>query len=184
VINIDISIETTKAVRAVEVAKTNKYITLVEPRLQDILQWLKQGMNEYSIAEKLGICNDTWIEYRGKYPVLSKLYTQAQDSRNCLVVNAVLKRSLGYDYDETTTDRGEVTKTVTKHVPGDVNAQKFYLINRDPANWQPENRLESSNITINNYQLPELETKRQQILAEIQRLELNAAIDVECTKID
>lgn len=58
--------------------------------------------------------------------------------------NALLKRALGYDYEETTTDIQETTdgqqrkhiRKVKKHVPGDVLAMMYWLKNRRPDKWR------------------------------------------------
>jgi hypothetical protein len=171
--------ETTTAIEATDREKTDKYVALVEPRLQDILKWKSEGMNDYSIAEKLGIHYNTLTKYKAAQHELSDLYIQAQDKRNCLVVNAVFKRAIGYDYEETTTEADKLTKTVTKHVPGDVNAQKFHLINRDSEHWQPENRIENSHIIINNFQLPQLEADLAQIAEKRKALELQLGVGFE-----
>ena len=56
------------------------------------------------------------------------------------VENALLKRALGYDYEEvkTETENGVVTKvtTITKQVVPDVTAQIFWLKNRRPDKWR------------------------------------------------
>lgn len=67
------------------------------------------------------------------------------------VENALLKRALGYSYDEVTKERVldydpstgqvvgshmEVTKTVRKEVQGDTTAQIFWLKNRRPEQWR------------------------------------------------
>ena len=46
--------------------------------------------------------------------------------------NALLKRALGYEYDEITYENGEEVKRVTKQVAPDITAQIFWLKNRKP----------------------------------------------------
>lgn len=55
------------------------------------------------------------------------------------VENALLKRALGFSYNEVTvkeTDDGYEHKTVTKYIAGDTTAQIFWLKNRKPAEWR------------------------------------------------
>lgn len=77
--------------------------------------------------------------------------------------NALLKRALGYDYEEKTTEIEEVPsgkvdalgqpimktkrhiKTVTRHVPGDPAAQIFWLKNRKPDRWRDKPEVPISN---------------------------------------
>ncbi|MGL6058998.1 MAG: helix-turn-helix domain-containing protein, partial [Culicoidibacterales bacterium] len=53
---------------------------------------------------------------------------------------SLLKRALGYEYDEVTTttysNGEEETKRVTKHVVPDTTAQIFWLKNRKPDDWR------------------------------------------------
>lgn len=59
------------------------------------------------------------------------------------VESALLRRALGYDYEETTTEIHETAdgqrkhiKKVTRHVQPDVTAQIFWLKNRRPDLWR------------------------------------------------
>lgn len=72
--------------------------------------------------------------------------------------NALLKRALGYKFDEVTKELGEVVDTetgkrvqkmievkrVTKEVAPDVTAQIFWLKNRKPVEWRDKRQLEHS----------------------------------------
>ena len=60
------------------------------------------------------------------------------------VENALLKRALGYEYDEITTEYGKEIKRVTKQVVPDVTAQIFWLKNRKPDQWRDKQQIEHS----------------------------------------
>ena len=65
------------------------------------------------------------------------------------VENALLKRALGYSYNEVTQEADElgdlsVTKVVTKQVSPDVTAQIFWLKNRNPGLWRDRKETEIS----------------------------------------
>ena len=60
------------------------------------------------------------------------------------VENALLKRALGYQYDEITLEDGIETKRVTKEVIPDTTAQIFWLKNRKPDQWRDKQNLELS----------------------------------------
>ncbi len=49
------------------------------------------------------------------------------------VEKALLKRALGYEYDEVIYEGGQETKRVKKHVVPDTTAQIFWLKNRKPS---------------------------------------------------
>ena len=48
----------------------------------------------------------------------------------------MLKRALGYEYEEETYENGILTKKVKKQVPPDTTAQIFWLKNRKPNTWK------------------------------------------------
>src|SRR5699024_4520505 len=60
------------------------------------------------------------------------------------VENALLKRAMGYKYDEITYEDGEETKRVTKEVVPDTTAQIFWLKNRKPIEWRDKQQIEHS----------------------------------------
>ena len=138
----------TTAIEADRVGRPCKYSTHVEPRLIEIEAWIREGLTDYCIADNLGIHIATLCEYKNRYSELSETYTRARVRTVQKVTNAIFKRATGYDYEEVTREDGKPTKVVTKHVPGDVNAQKFYNINRDPEHWQPENRPQDIGVEI------------------------------------
>ena len=80
------------------------------------------------------------------YPEIAEALKRGKEVVDILVENALLKRALGYRYDEITREiamsaDGEanglaVTKVVTKEVQPDVTAQIFWLKNRKPDKWR------------------------------------------------
>ena len=181
-----------------KVGRPCKYESHVEPRLDEIEQWIKDGLTDYCIADNLGIHQNTLIRYRDNYINLRDTYTRAQIKQVQTVVNSVFKRANGYNYEEQTLEsfaikdeEGNVighelkpTKVVTKHIPGDVNAQKFYLVNRDSEHWQSENKVEYTNNTINNFQLPEAHQKVEQLLTEREKLRAVDVTGLEVVEVD
>ena len=63
--------------------------------------------------------------------------------------NALLKRALGYSYDEITEITDEkgrtTTKVITKQVIPDTTAQIFWLKNRKPNEWREKREVEINN---------------------------------------
>jgi hypothetical protein len=164
--------EATTAVEPQEKERVTKWLTLVEPRLKDILQWKSEGMNDYSIAEKLGIDRTTLWAYKDKYPTLSTLYTQAQDNRNCLVMNKMFERATGYEHKDLFIAQYQgsiVEKEILKHYPPDVQAADTYLRNNDPDYKGPKD-VENSHIIINNFQLDDAKVKISNMLQEYNKL--------------
>jgi hypothetical protein len=175
VINIDKIQEPTTLSDENNVKCITKYDTQVYPRLNDILEWLKQGMNDYSIAEQLGIHRDTLTAYKVKYSELSALYAQACDARNCLVMNKMYSKATGERVTllkQKLSKEGKVVDiTEEQYIPPDVNAADLYLRNHMDNYKSAKTDLSAGNVTINNFNSDEWQTKRQQILSEIQKLE-------------
>ena len=96
----------------------------------------RDGLTQQQIADNLGINVDTLIEYKKKYTDFSESLKKGKEVVDIEVENALLKRALGYKYDEVTYENGVETKRVTKEVQPDTTAQIFWLKNRKPNNWK------------------------------------------------
>lgn len=164
-----------------KMGRASKYETHVQPFLDDILIWLRDGMNEYSICDKLGISKETWISYKDTHLDLSDLYKRACEERNCLVANAVFNGSLGH---KAVIKKQKVLQSGTvvdfeeeEYIAPDMNAAKFWLTNRDSENWQDKGQKDTS-ISVN-FQLPELQQQRNNLLSEIEKLKAIDMTEVE-----
>ena len=96
----------------------------------------RDGLTQQQIADNLGINVDTLIEYKKKYTDFSEALKKGKEVVDFEVENALLKRALGYEYEEETYENGVETKRVTKEVQPDTTAQIFWLKNRKPNNWK------------------------------------------------
>ena len=102
------------------------------------------------------------------------------------------KRGMGYRYTETIremrtptvinelgekvqgTPKLQVVKTISKHIPGDVHAQKFWLTKRDPERWPDKQQIDLSgglNVNVN-----EMTEKHKAELKEIALLRAELAL--------
>ena len=113
--------------------------------------WARNGLTDEQIAHNMGICRDTLIEWKKKFPDISDALKRGKEVVDIEVENALLKRALGYEYTE---ERVEVSKEngkksvkttqTVKHVPPDTTAQIFWLKNRRPDRWRDKQQLEHS----------------------------------------
>lgn len=129
-------------------AKT-KYYTHVEPKLELIECWARDGLTDEQISKNLGIAYSTFKEYKKTYSDLSAALKKGKEIIDYQVENALLKRALGYEYEEITYEHGEETKRVVKQVAPDTTAQIFWLKNRKPLQWRDKRDIEHSG-NINN----------------------------------
>lgn len=138
----------------------SKYFTHVEPKLILIEGWARDGLTDEQIAKNLGIAYSTFREYKNKYSALSAALKKGKEVIDYEVENALLKRALGYEYDEITYENGEEVKRVTKQVAPDTTAQIFWLKNRKADKWRDKKDVEHSG-EINN---PYAELTTEQLL--------------------
>ncbi|WPK12251.1 helix-turn-helix domain-containing protein [Lysinibacillus louembei] len=105
-------------------------------------------------------------EWQNKYSEICDALKRGKEVIDRQVENALLKRALGYKYDEVTKEmvedgsgRLEVTKVVTKEVQPDVTAQIFWLKNRKPVEWRDKQQVEHSGIMNINNPMKDLTTE-------------------------
>lgn len=132
-----------------------KYQEWLTPEgLLKIEGWAKDGLTDEQIANNIGISRDTLYRWKNEFPDISDTLKKGKEVVDRQVENALLKRALGYEYDETTkeickdAETGEtrllVTKVVTKQVAPDTTAQIFWLKNRKPDKWRDRKDLDLS----------------------------------------
>lgn len=103
--------------------------------------WARDGLTDEQISQNIGITAKTLYEWKNKYGEICESLKRGKEVIDRQVENALLKRALGYKYDEVTVEDGAETKRVTKEVVPDTTAQIFWLKNRKPKDWrdkQPE----------------------------------------------
>ena len=122
----------------------------IQDKLILVEGWSRDGLTQQQIADNLGINVDTLIEYKKKYPDFSEALKKGKEVVDIEVENALLKRALGYKYDEVTYENGVETKRVTKEVQPDTTAQIFWLKNRKPKNWKDKQNSENTSDDVNN----------------------------------
>ena len=98
--------------------------------------WAKSGLTDEQIAKNIGIATSTFYEWKKKELEFSEALKKGKEVIDFEVENALLKRALGYEYEEETYENGILTKKVKKHVAPDTTAQIFWLKNRKPNNWK------------------------------------------------
>ena len=108
--------------------------------------WARDGLTDEQIAHNCGVNTATLYDWKNKHPKISEALKRGKKVVDIQVENALLKRALGYRYEEVTrektldTETGfsclTVTKKVTKEVVPDTTAQIFWLKNRRPDKWR------------------------------------------------
>jgi hypothetical protein len=129
---------------------------LTDDALLRVTGWARDGLTDEQVAHNMGIGYSTFREWLNKYPALLAALKKGKAPVDIEVENALLKRALGYEYEEVCTEVEEIpfktkdengntitiTKTkkhirkTTKMVVPDVTAQIFWLKNRRPGRWR------------------------------------------------
>lgn len=117
---------------------------LTEEGLLKLEGWARDGLTDEQVAHNVGISRSTLAVWKNKYPDLSDALKRGKEVVDRQVENALLKRALGYEYEEVTFEAGVETKRVRKEVQPDTTAQIFWLKNRKPADWRDKRDVEHS----------------------------------------
>lgn len=129
-----------------ELIKDN--LTLIESMVSD-------GLTDKEIAEKIGMSYSTFRRYKTQNADLKTAIAQGKDRRNQKVVEALYKCCTGYKYYEEVatkvkeevlaedgrtilTKEDVVVKSIKKYRAPDLNAQKYWLNNRDKTQWKED----------------------------------------------
>lgn len=125
-----------------------KYKEWLEPEgLLKLEGWAKDGLTDEQIAYNIGITAKTLYEWKKQYSEICEALKKGKEVVDRQVENALLKRALGYKYEEIKTEKTEEGKKVTvtvKEVVPDTTAQIFWLKNRKPDQWRDKRDIEHS----------------------------------------
>ena len=126
---------------------------LTKDGLLKIESWARDGLTNEQIAKNIGISRKTLQEWINKYSDIRDALKKGKEVVDIEVENALLKRALGYEYEEVKTLIEEVdgkkkkkVEKVTRHVPADVSAGIFWLRNRKGFVWSNRDAIEAKRI--------------------------------------
>lgn len=120
---------------------------LSEDGLLKLQGWARDGLTDEQIAQNMGINVSTLYVYKNKYAEIAEALKRGKEVVDREVENALLKRALGYSFQEVTeteTDKGTEVKTTYKQMAPDVTAIIFWLKNRKPKDYRDKQEIEVS----------------------------------------
>ena len=139
----------------IPIGRKGKFDEWLTPDGLTMLEGLaRDGLTDELICKKIGIGARTFYEWMERFPQMAQAIKRGKAPVDIEVENALLKRALGYEYEEVTTETEEIpigkpdengerqilmktkTKRVVKQVVPDVTAQIFWLKNRKPEQWR------------------------------------------------
>ena len=159
---------------------------LQKENLLRIEGWAKDGLTEAQIAECMEVSYSTFRRWKDR-PNCDQLRNVLKYSKEIVdrqVENALLKRALGYDYEEVTSERVPVydphtgtivnynieeTKRIKKHVPPDATSMIFWLKNRKYLEWRDKHEVENTDAI----------EKLDRILAQVEQVANDSNSDTE-----
>ncbi|AOR24309.1 transposase [Clostridium taeniosporum] len=140
----------------------SKYETNVKDKLLLVEAWARNGLTDEQIGKNLGISKDSFYKYKREHAEFSDALKRGKEVVDIEVENALLKRALGYKYNEITQEKVfnketeeyelQVTKIITKEVQPDTTAQIFWLKNRKPKDWRDRKEIDHSGNINNPYE--------------------------------
>ncbi|MGN4759901.1 hypothetical protein ACTFRK_29195 [Bacillus cereus group sp. MYBK227-2] len=134
-------------------AKGKVHVWLTKEGLLKIEGWARDGLVDEQIAKNIGISRATLSNWKKKHPLITRALARGKEVVDREVENALLKRALGYTYEEVTVLRQEVeegvfesveAKRVKRQVPPDTTALIFWLKNRKPDTWRDRREIDHS----------------------------------------
>lgn len=103
--------------------------------------WARDGLTDDQIAKNIGINRDTLYRWKKAHSDISDALKKGKEVIDRQVENALLKRALGYIYEEVTFEGDVEVKRVIKQVVPDTTAQIFWLKNRKPEDWRDKREI-------------------------------------------
>lgn len=81
-------------------ARTCLYEERVKSRFSEITEWLESGATEKEVYKNLRIGKDAWFRYKKDHEELRNLIKNARKTPVLKIKAALLKRALGFEYEE------------------------------------------------------------------------------------
>ena len=124
-------------------ARPSKYHSVVQPKLETIAGWAKNGLSHEQIARNLGVAESTFYEYKKQYPELSEALKRGAEDAILEVENALFKSACGFYYDEEALTKSGQVVEVTKYSKPNVSAITFFLKNKRPEQWKEKQEIQA-----------------------------------------
>ena len=94
------------------------YETHIKPHFEQINKWLNGGASEKQCAKQLNICYATWNNYKNQYPEFKELCENPRVDLVDDLRSALVKKALGFEYEEKKQYISQEVDPVTKQPVG------------------------------------------------------------------
>jgi len=107
-------------------------------RIDHVKAIAMRGVTDAEMAALMGVSPTLLESWKNYYPTLSKAIEEGRTFADAQVVAALHSNAIGYERESdevVRTRRGAEVVTIKKFYPGETAAQKYWLQNRKPLEW-------------------------------------------------
>lgn len=105
------------------------WTTIIEPNLENIKKWYKDGALESDIIKKLGVSSSSYYKYKAEKTELSEIANSTREIQCEQIQNALYKKALGYFETD--------TKTYWRKPRGADDNQAEFIYKEDNKKYYP-----------------------------------------------
>lgn len=127
--------------------RENHYYERIEPNLENIKHWIREGLSHKQIYELIGVSEKTFYKYLQIKSEFSEAVKKSNNSLQVDLEKALYKEAKGFEYVETHIEISEEDvkggkakkqkqKKVTKYARANAQLLIFALCNKWPEKWK------------------------------------------------
>jgi len=132
----------TKTRKAKKRGRESQYARLVEPRLEEVGGWCRDGATDEELAARLGIGARSLYRYKSQFPEFRQALAESKEVADMRVIRSLYERATGYEAYKDVMGKDGAVQRLYYTVPADVTACIFWLKNRCPSEWRDKQELE------------------------------------------
>lgn len=156
------------------------YHEYIKPYMQQVFQLAASGYTDVQISQHFGVSKGAWLSYKKKHKELRDTLHKARHETIPAVLDAMLKRAVGYEAEEKlvqassdpTTQRvlRQTTRVTKKHISPDPKAAQIWLENNQYVHgWKKNNDVSVSELAFHTTEIYELREENQWSAAKTAR---------------
>ena len=134
--------DTTGKTKEKKRGRKSQYERLVQPRLEEVRGWCRNGATDEELAARLGIGVRTLYRYRTQFPLFRAALAESKKIADMRVIRSLYERATGYEAYKDVLEKDGAVQRLYYTVPADVTACIFWLKNRCPSEWRDKQELE------------------------------------------
>lgn len=105
------------------------WTTIIEPNLENIKKWYKEGCLESDIIKKLGISSSSYYKYKAEKTEFSEIVTSIRELQCEEIQNALYRKAIGFHETD--------TKTYWRKPRGEDDSKAEFIYKEDNKKYYP-----------------------------------------------